>query len=59
VPCGIADGTVTSLRQELGREFDLAEVKRVLAVEFWALLPAFFTEGNEGRERVADQNPAG
>ncbi len=36
VPCGITDGTVTSLRQELGREFDLAEVKRVVAAEFWA-----------------------
>jgi lipoyl(octanoyl) transferase len=41
VPCGIADGTVTSLKQELGREFDLAEVKRVLAAEFWRQLPAF------------------
>ncbi len=36
VPCGITDGTVTSLRQELGREFDLAEVKRVVAAEFWS-----------------------
>ena len=36
VPCGITDGTVTSLRQELGRECDLAEVKAVLAAEFWA-----------------------
>ncbi len=36
VPCGITDGTVTSLRQELGRECDPAEVKAVLAAEFWA-----------------------
>ncbi len=36
VPCGIsaADGTVTSLQAELGRELDLAEVKTVLAREF-------------------------
>ncbi len=34
VPCGISDGTVTSLRQELGRECDLAEVKSVLAATF-------------------------
>jgi lipoyl(octanoyl) transferase len=43
VPCGIADATVTSLRQELGREFDLAEVKDVIAIEFWALLPSFLS----------------
>ena len=41
VPCGIADGTVTSLRQELGHDFDLVEVKVVLATEFWSLLPRF------------------
>jgi len=37
VPCGItaADGTVTSMHLELGRPVDLAEVKRVLAEEFW------------------------
>lgn len=34
VPCGIADGTVTSLRAELGHEFDLAEVKTLLGAEF-------------------------
>jgi lipoyl(octanoyl) transferase len=43
VPCGIADATVTSLRQELGRDFDLAGVKAVLASEFWALLPRFLS----------------
>lgn len=46
VPCGIqaADGTVTSLQAELGRELDLAEVKAVLKSEFWRLLPAFLAE---------------
>ena len=41
IPCGIAatEGTVTSLVAELGRPIDLAEVKRVLATEFWAQLP--------------------
>ena len=45
VPCGItaADGTVTSLHLELGHELDLAEVKRVLAAEFWRLLPELFS----------------
>lgn len=42
VPCGITDGTVTSMQTELGRELDPAEVKRVLAGEFWRLLPEFF-----------------
>ncbi len=44
IPCGItaADGTVTSMRAELGRDVDLAEVKRVLAEEFWRALPEFF-----------------
>jgi lipoyl(octanoyl) transferase len=41
VPCGITDGTVTSLQAELGRALDLAEVKHVLAAEFWRLLPEF------------------
>ena len=43
VPCGIADATVTSLRQELGRDSDLAEVRAVLAAEFWTLLPRFLS----------------
>ncbi len=43
VPCGITDGTVTSLKAELGHELDLAEVKRVLAGEFWRLLPEFLS----------------
>lgn len=34
VPCGITDGTVTSLSAELGRAVDIAEVKERLAVEF-------------------------
>lgn len=43
VPCGIsaAEGTVTSLQAELGRELDLTAVKNVLAIEFRDLLPKF------------------
>ena len=43
VPCGIGptDGTVTSTQAELGRELDLAEVKRVLANEFGTQLERF------------------
>jgi hypothetical protein len=29
------------MKAELGHELDLAEVKRVLAGEFWRLLPEF------------------
>ena len=47
VPCGITDGTVTSLQQELGRAFDPAEVKQVLAAEFWAQLKVFLAVGAE------------
>jgi lipoyl(octanoyl) transferase len=53
VPCGIraADGTVTSLQAELGRPVNLAEVKAVLAREFWALLPEFLgAEAKDKRE---------
>ncbi len=42
VPCGITDGTVTSLAAELGTAPTAEEVKRVLALEFWSLLPKFF-----------------
>ena len=43
VPCGISasEGSVTSMEAELGRKLDLAEVKAVLAREFWQLLPEF------------------
>jgi lipoyl(octanoyl) transferase len=45
IPCGItaAEGTVTSMQLELGKELDLAEVKGVLAAEFWRLLPEFLS----------------
>jgi len=46
VPCGIGatDGTVTSLQAELGgKPLHLAEVKQVLAKEFWTLWPAFLS----------------
>lgn len=43
VPCGISatDGTVTSLQAELGREFELSEVKSLLTAEFSRLFPKF------------------
>jgi len=41
VPCGITDGTVTSMEAELGRPVDLEEVKRLLATEFETLWRAF------------------
>jgi len=42
VPCGITDGTVTSLAAELGAAPSAEGVKRVLALEFQTLLPKFF-----------------
>jgi len=47
VPCGISDAAVTSLRQELGRDAEPAEVKAVLAAEFWAEWRKFLTTTNE------------
>jgi lipoyl(octanoyl) transferase len=49
IPCGIAskDGTVTSIQAELGRAPGAAEVKSVLAAEFWAGWERF--NGAEGR----------
>ncbi|MBW8780566.1 MAG: lipoyl(octanoyl) transferase LipB [Verrucomicrobia bacterium] len=48
VPCGLSasEGTVTSMQAELGRELDLAEVKKVLAIEFWSLLPKFLSHSD-------------
>lgn len=45
VPCGISatEGSVTSMRAELGRSIDPSEVKRVLAAEFRHQLASFFT----------------
>jgi len=45
IPCGIsaAEGTVTSMQLELGHELALAEVKAVLAAEFWRMLPEFLS----------------
>lgn len=34
IPCGITDGTVSSMQQELGHSIDLDSVKSRLAVEF-------------------------
>lgn len=48
IPCGItaAEGTVTSMHLELGRKLDEAEVKRVLAAEFWRLWAEFIAGAN-------------
>ncbi|MEQ9823750.1 MAG: lipoyl(octanoyl) transferase LipB [Puniceicoccaceae bacterium] len=37
VPCGITDGTVTSMAAELGYIPDMAMVKHLLEVEFWGI----------------------
>ncbi|RME70900.1 MAG: lipoyl(octanoyl) transferase LipB, partial [Verrucomicrobia bacterium] len=42
IPCGITDGTVTSMRLELGHPCDIAEVTRVIEQEFRAELVRFF-----------------
>lgn len=41
VPCGITDGTVTSMEAELGRPVDPAEVRHLLATEFQTLWERF------------------
>ncbi len=40
VPCGITDGTVTSMHLELGRPIDMDEVRTLLAREFETLFNA-------------------
>jgi len=45
VPCGITDGTVTSMKAELGQDLELTAVKQVLANEFWRMLPVFLVNG--------------
>ena len=37
VPCGITDGTVTSMKRELGQQVEIESVKAALAVELNAL----------------------
>ncbi|MBE2216049.1 MAG: lipoyl(octanoyl) transferase LipB [Opitutaceae bacterium] len=53
VPCGITDGTVTSMEAELGRPVDLAEVKRLLAAEFATLWEGFAAGGAAAPETPA------
>jgi lipoyl(octanoyl) transferase len=48
VPCGITDGTVTSIAAELGTAPPAEEVKRVLSAEFAHLLPQFLQTANRG-----------
>lgn len=48
VPCGITDGTVTSMEAELKRPVDPAEVKRLLAAEFSTRWAAFLANGTSG-----------
>lgn len=43
VPCGITDGTVTSMKLELNRECEMPEVIDVLADEFREQLRSFFS----------------
>ena len=45
VPCGIVDGTVTSLQQELNRELDMESVKQVVIETFDRIFQPYFTEG--------------
>lgn len=43
VPCGITDGSVTSVQRELGITIDPDEMKSILSTEFWKLFAATFT----------------
>jgi lipoyl(octanoyl) transferase len=46
VPCGITDGTVTSLAEELGSRCPtISEVKTMVAAEFWKGWPEFIGGG--------------
>ncbi len=56
IPCGIAaaDGKVTSMAQELPHCPPLAEVKAVLADEFWTGFPVFLAAGQKVAAFQAD-----
>ncbi len=58
VPCGITDGTVTSMQVELGHAVPLAEVKQVVSTEFWRLLPQFLLEHTHSHQLIASSNEA-
>ena len=47
VPCGITDGTVTSLAAELGHPVAMPDVKAVIAAEFWKSLPGFLHRSSQ------------
>ncbi|MEO6995291.1 MAG: hypothetical protein ABI273_16915, partial [Lacunisphaera sp.] len=58
IPCGITDGTVTSMQVELGHAVPLTDVKQVIATEFWRLLPGFFGENAHSHQLNARTNEA-
>ena len=47
VPCGIVDGTVTSLHRELSPVPPVSEIKEVLALEFWRVFRDFGHSSHE------------
>ncbi|MEM1222567.1 MAG: lipoyl(octanoyl) transferase LipB [Verrucomicrobiota bacterium] len=47
VPCGITDGTVTSMREELGKAVEMEAVKTRLAVEFRKVFAKSLTSHGE------------
>ena len=42
VPCGIVDGTVTSLKQELGHEVDMSNLQSVVSQSFESVFRSYF-----------------
>ena len=42
VPCGIVDGTVTSLKQELGYEVDMSHLQSVVSQSFESVFRSYF-----------------
>jgi lipoyl(octanoyl) transferase len=58
IPCGITDGTVTSMQVELGHAIPLEKVKQTIATEFWRLLPKFFAEDIHSHQLVGSANEA-
>lgn len=53
IPCGITDGTVTSMQMELGHALPLDEIKQTISTEFWRLLPQFFAEDTHSVQLAA------
>ncbi|HKK17489.1 MAG TPA: hypothetical protein VJ952_02310, partial [Opitutales bacterium] len=53
VPCGITDGTVTSMTNEIGYSVEMSAVKAALAVEFRKVFANTTSDNDRKKTRLA------